>query len=366
MNTNTVCIFPDTMPRAEVLFPLVQVFEPIVYLRAVEKDNPPVADLAQLCQEMIEQGLVRYDCPAPLADNRDRFLQLVHDLQYRRDDYAGQLSNLSLAGLGSRKTESKTTIISTLLKETGVENGQDEERMQVLWQARLVLKLGETFDREQADLQENLTRIAARENGLIKELRKEDNQPFSLTRSLIAADGKTDGQLRLRLKAWSRLFGLGDTQLTAEAFITTGRDSFELLLEQYEQDQGVAPTALLSLLLPCCPPDGEVTGLRTRLQQEAAEYITICRNILAQPALISDSDRKILDGPESQWAELLEQLYPAAEYGRCILSLSHLSGIDPGRFFLETFGRDEDEILETPEVQRAGAVIGILEHQPQQ
>jgi hypothetical protein len=354
------------MPRADVLFPLVQVFEPIVYLRAVEDDNPPAAELAPLCQKIVEQGIVSYDCPAPLDDNRDRFLQLVHDLQHRRDDYAGQLSNLSLAGLGSRKTESKTTIISTLLKETGVTNERDEERMQILWQARLVLKLGEIFDREQTDLQEHLDQIASRENGLIKELRKEDSQPFSLTQSLAAADAATDGQLRLRLKAWSRLSGLGNTPPAAGIYITTSHDSFDPLLEQYEQDQGIVPQPLLHLMLPCCPPDDEAAvDQRSKFQQDAADYIATLRNILAQPAPISDSDRKMLEGQGSPWAALLEQQYPAAEYGRCTLSLSHLAGISPGRFFLETFGRDEDEILEIPDIPSSGMVIGILERQQQ-
>lgn len=361
MNTNTVCLFPDTMPRAEVLFPLVQVFDPIVYLRAVEDDNPDTDALSELCREMTDQGLVRYDCPAPLAENRDRFLALINDLQHRRDDYAGQLSNLSLAGLGSRKTESKTTIISTLLKQTGIENSRDEQLMQVLWQARLVLKLGENFDIEQAELQQNLERISARENGMIKELREEAHQPFSLTMSLSAADAQTDGQLRLRLKAWSRLFGLGDKRISAGGFITTSRDSFDLLLEQYEQIHHVVPQPMLNLLLPCLQSGVDFVRQRTAFQDEAAELVKTCRKILAEPAQVTGKDRIKLDGTESQWAELVEKYYPAAEYPRCTLTLSHLPAVEVSRLFLETFGRDEDEIQKTSREQPAGAVIGILE-----
>ncbi len=363
MNTNTVCLFPDTMPRAEVLFPLVQVFEPIVYLRAVEDDSPETAGLPELCRELTDQGLVRYDCPAPLAGNRDRFLALVHDLKHRRDDYAGQLSNLSLAGLGSRKSESKTTIISTLLKQTGIENSIDEQLMQVLWQARLVLKLGESFDLEQAELKKNLERISARENGLVEELRKEDNQPFSLTTSLSAADAQPDGQQRLRLKAWSRLFGLGEKRISAGAFVTSSRDSFDLLIEQYEQNHNIVPQPMLNLILPCLQPGIDFFKQRTAFQDEAADLINTFQNILAGSAQVTDEDRDNLDGPESPWAELLEKHYPAAEYTRCSLTLANLPEVDAGRFFLETFGRDEDKIQETVEVQRTGAVIGVLESQ---
>ena len=351
------------MPRAEVLFPLVQVFTPIVYLRAVEDDIPDPANLSEPTREMIDQGLVRYDCPAPLADNRDRFLALIDDLQHRRDDYAGQLSNLSLAGLSSRKSESKTTIISTLLQQTGVDDSADEQLMQVLWQARLVLKLGESFDLEQAELKKNLERISARESGLVEELRQETSQPFSLTTSLSAADARPDGQQRLRLKAWSRLFGLGKNRFSAGAFITTRRDSFDLLLEQYEQMHAVLPQPLLRLLLPGLQPGTDAARQRAAFQEDAAELISSCRKILADPDTITDQDFSDLDGAESQWARVLEKHYPLEEYPRCTLTLCHLPGVDIGKFFLETFGRDEDEAQEPGKKQQTGTVIGVLEAQ---
>ncbi len=364
MNTDTVCIFPDTMPEAEILFPLVQVFEPIVYLRPVENDPPAGEDLSSLCREMIDQELIRFSCPAPLTENRDRFLQLVHDLQQRRDDYAGQLGHLSLAGLGrGGKTESKTSIISTLLKQTGIQSEQDEQQIMVLWQARVVLKLAEIFDREQRELQAGLERISDRENGLLHELREEGNQPFSLTRSLENAAGRTDGQLRQRLKAWSRLFALGTEQIPASTFITTSRDAIDLLLEQYGLEQETLPRALLELQLPGGHTGDTATEQRAAFQEDGAGLIKNLQELLQHPGNVNKQIHTALNGLHSEWADLLEHHYPARENSRCTLTLYFLPAIDPGRLFLQTFGHDEDDIRQKTKDAAGALVIGLLQEQ---
>jgi hypothetical protein len=364
MNTDTVCIFPDTIPEAEILFPLVQVFEPIVYLRPVENDPPAGADLSPFCREAAEPGLIRFACPAPLAEDRDRFLQLVRDLQERRDDYAGQLSNLSLAGIGrGGKAETKTSIIGTLLKQTGIRKGQDEQQIMVLWQARLVLKLAEIFDREQKELHNSLKRISKRENGLLHELREEDNQPFSLTRSLNSGAGKTDGQLRQRLKAWSRLFSLGSEQPAASIFITTSRDASDLLLEQYTLKQKIQPQPLLELQLPGGHETDTAAEQRTVFQKDAAELIGTLHELLQHPGEVDEQKHAALNGRHCKWADLLEHHYPARENSRCTLTLYSLPAIDPGNLFLETFGRDEDEVRKKTEDTPETLVIGLLEEQ---
>jgi hypothetical protein len=365
MNTNTVCIFPDTMVKAEVLFPLVQVFEPVVYLRPVENDLPVTADLSSLCREMVDLDLVRFDCPAPLLDNRDRFVHLVHDLQHRRDDYAGQLSHLSLAGLGnSGKTETKTSIISTLLKQTGIQNEEDEQRTMILWQARLLLKLGEIFDREQKDLQENLERISVREKGLLDELRKDNEQPFSLSKITTASSEKTDSQLRLRLKAWSRLFGLGSHPITASVFITTSRDAFDLISEHYESMHEQHPQKILKLLLPGGHENDTFAEQRTAFRDDASDLVAAVHRLLDNPETLNEEDQSALNGPESNWATLLEQHYPAAKNSRCTLSLYSLPSVNPEKLFLETFGRDENDVKKGAEESgRTGVIFGILEEQ---
>ena len=364
MNKMKICIFPDTMPRIEVLFPLVQVFEQVVYLRSVENDDPDEADQSSLYREMLDLGLVRFTCPAPLAENRDRFLQLVHDLQHRRDDYAGQLSNLSLAGLGSREgTESKTSIIGTLLKQTGIEQTkEDEERAMVLWQARLVLKLGEIFDLEQKELQEHLNKISDREQGLLEKLREENEQPFSLTRALNNAGSITDGQLRLRLKGWSRLFALGNEQIAGSVFITTNRETLDQLSEHYESIHNRQPKQILSLLLPAGRTGETFAEQRDGFRKEGAELLEAIDTLLKQKHPDTEKAAPTLEGPDSDWARLLEHHFPATDNGRCTLTLYAVPDISPADLFLESFGRSEDELqLPDSAEQNSTAIIGILE-----
>jgi hypothetical protein len=365
INNKSACIFPDTIPRGEVLFPLLQVFEQVVYLRPVENDVPVAADLPTLCREMVDLDLVRFDCPAPLLDNRDRFVRLVHDLQHRRDDYAGQLSHLSLAGLSnSRKTETKTSIISTLLKQTGIQEEPDEQRIMLLWQARLLLKLGEMFDREQKDLQKNLEQISVREKGLLEELRKDNEQPFSQGKSITANSEKTEGQLRLRLKAWSRLFGLGSRPIASSIFITTNRDAFDLLSEHYESVHEEQPQKILNLLLPGGRKNDTFAEQRSAFRNAASDLIAAFHRLLENPESIHDEDRSSLNGADCNWATLLEQHYPVAENSRCILSLYSLPSVNPGRLFLETFGRDEDDVENrAKEGGQTGVILGIVEEQ---
>ncbi len=363
MNTQSVCIFPDTMPRAEILFPLVQVFAPVVYLRAMENDEPAAEELSPLCREMAAEELIRFAAPAPLGPNRERFLQLVHELQTRPDDYAGQLSQLSLAGLGRRKSESRTTIIGSLLKQSGLADSGEEQRELVLWQARLVLKLGDFFDRDQEELQRNLDRISALEQGLIEELREDREQPFSLTRLLNSTGGRTDNQLRLRLKAWSRLFALGESPPGTAIFVTAGRDALELLLDRYEQDHGLMPGVDLQLLLPGGRESSDFAEQRQRFLEQSAKLQDLLAAVLEQPAAGNQEAVASLNGEESDWAALVEENFPRAKNGRCSLSLYRLPGVNAAKLFLDTFGRDEDDLQAEENPAKTDLLIGLLEEE---
>ena len=357
---NSATVFPEINPTEPILFPLIQLFDEIVYIRPVENNDPVDEESKPFLPLLRKQGLVRSVCPAPLAENRDRFLHLIHDLQNRRDDYAGQLGSLSLAGMSDPgNNESKSSIISSLLKQGGIKDGDDQEREKILWQARLVLKLGEMLDLEQQELQQSMNRIANREKGLFDELRKEQNQPFALTEP-DNSPTVTDSQMRLRLKAWARLFGLGEQPVEGLFFVTANRDGFDLLLEQYElsqQEKGVQKnqtTELLTIQLPAVVRNDDVLEQRTGFREAGAELLEYFQTIGGQDS--QDDPAPYL----SQWEELLEQHYPAAEYGRCTLTIHALPEMNPAKLFIDTFGRDADE-LPDPVAKRLHTVfLGLL------
>ncbi|WP_457573391.1 hypothetical protein [Desulfolithobacter sp.] len=366
MHTQPVIIFPDTIPSRDMLLPLVQVFAPVVYCQPVErkKNDCPEEGEDPLVRTLIDQDLCQLFAPAPLGQNRERFLHLVRDLQTRRDDYAGQLGHLTLAGIGSSgrpDQETRTSIIGSLLAGKGIESREEQEQEMILWQARLILKLAELLDDEQRQLQAELDRISNREHQLFQELRSENGEPFSLTGALLSASGTTDGQLRLRLKAWARLFGLGRSWPgSSRILVTRSRDALDLLIEEYPKvvEDG-RPTQLFSIELPAnLAQHQDLPGLRQRLQEEGSELLEKLHE-----AMETVENGGFQEAEEDSWQKLLEAVYPARSCGRCRLTMIDFPKTSADQFFLQTFGSD-DALTPSPpaaDQEQPGTVVGVLE-----
>ncbi|NOX80811.1 MAG: hypothetical protein GXP57_06960 [Deltaproteobacteria bacterium] len=350
---------------AQVLIPLVQVFEPIVYCRPVENE---AAETDSGCAELLEQGLCRFFAPAPLEADRDRFLRLVADLHNRRDDYAAQLSRLSLASLpsGSRpEPESKGSILTSLLHSHGIEGRQKEKLILLLWQARLLLKLGEFFDAEQESLRQEMQKISEKQRGLFTELSKDPVNPFSLTEQLSSsAAAAADNWQRLRLRAWARIFALGLPLPEAPAiFITRSSDAVDRLADEYERRHGNLPGLVLDLPLPAgYSGTGQPAEQRNLFRREGADLLARLDGLLADPAKVSEQDRAVFQDPAGPWGSLLERCFPAGGRDRRRLSLYDFTGTEAGRLFLDSFGRDEDDGLQEKNLPAgdSGILIGLL------
>ena len=365
MNTKKIsaCIFPETVPGDAILFPLVQVFTPIVYCRAVEDDEIPEILHTSLARKLEAADLCRVHVSSPLGEQRERFLALINDLKNRGDDYAARLKNLSLSGIGRggrSKRESKNSIIENLLQSKGVQDAVREEWEMLLWQARLLLKLGEIFDGEQLIIKRDLEKISELENGLFSELRREQGQPFSLTKNISSATGRTDGLQGLRLKAWTRLYCLGDNRpaVAPDCFVTTNQDAVELLIEEYEKNGDSNARCFLELLLP-----SRVSGtFQPESLQALQEHELFGRlqTLLADPMAGLKEQTDDFADDTGVWAELLETIYPAVDHGRCRLHLYALPKVQPCRLFMESFGSDHDPRPE-PLSEVGDTVIGRLE-----
>ncbi len=286
------CVFPDTLPKDEMLFPLVQCFAEAVYLAAAENDLPDVNDIPPLAGQLLAQGLLRFHCPAPLGADQERFLRLIKELRQRPGDYIG----LSLAGNSGSGMESQDAIVSALRRQSGGAAAEDKERAALLWQARLVLKLGESADRQEEEIRQSLRRITLREQRLLRTLRDEEAALSAVT-ELPASESR---RARLRLKAWRQLLVGGSQPLPACAFVTADRDAFDGIMEE----NGTAAQTLLELPLPAWLAGGNFAEKRARFQHEAAALIS---------GLPHSFDLKA-------WKTLLEQVYPKAKHGRCLLA----------------------------------------------
>ncbi len=361
-NRLTACIFPDTVPGDAILFPLVQIFHPLVYCQAVEEDEIP-CDLASSVRNQLEEaGLCRIHVPAPLGEHRQRFLALIKDLATQKDDYAVRLKNLALSGIGldaRSKRESKSSIIDNLLQGQRIVDQAGEKRKMLLWQARLVLKLGEIFDGEQGTLHREMERIAQKEEGLFSELRREQADPFSFTQNMQTGMGSNDGLLQLRLKAWTRLFCLGTRKLEEfSCFVTTNQDALDLLVEKYERDEENHARPLPVILLPTgCNQDTWQKELQD-FQDQGMDLLADLAEILRGDTLPGDEDT--FSSGDGTWAQLLDTIYPRSLHGRCRLHLYRFGAAESCELFMETFGR-EDEQARGLKKSAKGLLVGRLE-----
>ncbi len=360
MKKMSAVIFPDTVPSAQVLIPLVLVFEPVVYCQPVENDDSS-APQGLLCETMQKESRCTIYAPAPLGENRDRFMHLAQDIGQRRDNYAEQLAHISLAGISSNyqaRAESQSSILSSLLAGHGIDATAQEKKEKLLWQARLVLKLGEQYDRDQLIIAEDIESIRQREQNLFAEVSHDDENPFILTRKLTLLNSSSDGMQRLRLKAWSRLFGLGTKPLAGErVFISMDSGAIERLCDEYQHCCGKRPAPFLTLLLPAYSFDEKrfMEQLQQFLEQET-DQLSRLSGLLSNP---SSSDNEI----NKTWNTAVEQYFPYTTYGRRQLLLYYLPGIRPRELFLNSFGHDDELRTDISVDMHQDVILGLLSDQ---
>ncbi|MCI5147833.1 MAG: hypothetical protein D3916_00185 [Candidatus Electrothrix sp. MAN1_4] len=379
MSVDFAYIFPNTLPEDEFVFPLAQLFEQLFFLRPVEEDqsetdSPLVhAMLHAMADQQEANKIINYFCPSRLGRDRDVFLGLLRDICLRPGDYAGHLAQLSAGRVPAvQEDETEHSIINTLLDQTGIRagsgehtlesgKGQEENAASRLWQARMLLKLGEFVDRQHIEIRRSLDRTTQEQKELLKELRREEwASDVDLPTTLPAEEIPLE-QVRLRLKAWSRLFSLSAGGFHNTAFITQDSDALEALLECYQQKYPDTPQRLFSLPLPMLGDVGdvghaenEVLDRRNRFQEKAGSLLAAIRTLPTRSRQSVFSKQQ-----EAAWGDLLEQHYPAAEHGRCFLTLYSLADVVPQHLFLETFAW-QDKYFSGEGHEKAGMFLGNL------
>jgi hypothetical protein len=332
MDPMTACILPETVPAEEIVSPLLQVFGRIVYTQAVE-DEPLEPDiLSPFIREMFAAERLLLHIPAPLGAERDRFLTLARDLQNRRDDYAGQLSMLTLAGLGQREAKESGSAILSQLLHRGNKEAEGEREGMLLWQARLVLKLAEVHDNNQREIRAALGRISKRQEQLLEELREEAISPFALTGSLSeSAAAEVDPTLPHRLRAWSALFCCQPFPWRSPVFVTTHQSAVDTLEETGERLCRQSPRLLATFDLPAgygWPAGDETTG--PAMPRNTLQDLVQCGK---RPAA---DLAQLLPGWADQWNRTYGHRFPGEDPG-CRLSVHSLSGITAPTLFSAAF-----------------------------
>lgn len=359
MNKITACIFPETLPDEGLLFPLVQVFETLVHLQTIENDPRPEPESPFIQELRRRQELLGFTS-VPLGGQREHFLTLARDIATRGHDYITQLGMLTLADMNPRKaTESKSSIIATLMRSNDTPERKDEEEI-LLWQARLVLKLGELFDRDQKALSKALQGIDARQDALLAELREDTDSLFSYPTNTRTIAREADGTLRHRLRAWSRLFFHHPSPLEQpQIFVTSHDEAMAILQEIYEKNHGQPPEQVLILDLPAASgPWSMDLPVSKRLLENCPELRTTLEALVTTVHGGAEQGGNLHS--EHQWQQQCEIQFPAEHYGRTRLELYLFPGIAPERLFLESFAGGAAGENDRKTTAFPGTIVGLL------
>jgi hypothetical protein len=263
----------------------------------------------------------------------------LDELRSRRDDFASQLSRLSIASLGGGLAgESSASILDDLRRAAPA-----EQRERLLWQSRLILSLAAMQAEEQEDLRSELERINARRRSMLDELKKDWDHEQALPREpkemeSIAPPPDHSPQL---LRAWARLYAAGslaaDFPDCSTVLVTANPLGAEALREAAAKGlaaagQDVVPDPLVRISLP--RPKTTDQGFEEQIE---ALYL---RGAALRQALAADQAPDPLE--LTAWEEAVAELFP----GPCArLTWYCFHQVIPSRLLLEAFARQEDQDL---------------------
>ncbi len=255
MNTLDTLFFPDTSPLARHRLPFLLLFNSLHLLEVVESEGEDLPEP----DTFMEKGFCQVHSPVPLGEDRTRFLHLIDDIKNRKDSYASQLSSLTLASLSNQSTSdsSKQAILSSLMGNDQSSDTPEEKEREKLWQARLILKIGEILDQEEEELNKHLAAIDSSEIEMFHRLQGRLDQddasedPFN---EILALREKMSrprpSMIKKRFNAWNRLLQTTSLADNFALWSSHRSEAVDLLFEQYEKKTNREPALLLQLPLP--------------------------------------------------------------------------------------------------------------------
>ncbi len=281
--------------------------------------------------------------PCPLGEDRNRFLRLVADIKTGKDDYAAQLSSLTLAGMTTapaREQESERSIVRSL---SGTEELPAETRRQQvaekIWQARLVLAIAELLDQEEEEIALNMAVLEDEEKVLFKELQGEDEiedeeNPFAELAARRESMHGNAASIKNRFKAWRTFFLAGEIE-ECEMFLAGDKESGDILLEMYQQKTGHQAPLIAGLQLPgfigwnSSEASTIVRKFISKNGTSLAAIEELFKDLSGQAA--TPGQRLELTDPQlalaDAWEKLLVADFPVEQFGRISVSFHLLPGL---------------------------------------
>lgn len=327
MNIPETLYFPDTALLSERQTPLFLLFSRVSIIQVVEGDERsemlPVDSYrdSRFCQVLPLH---------PLKSDGNRFLNLINDIKNRKDDYAAQLSHITLASMSERKSkddETEQQIISSLLgKKADSDDAAAAVKEQMLWQDRLVLKIAEILDREEEEVAQALLFLEDSEADIFSSLKgdseeEEDENIYDNMSKLTEKLGSPRlKSIEKRLRAWFRF--IIDADLPEyPIWSTTRTEVADVLFENHEKKHNRPPERIGFIDLPTKPWSAGTDVLEatehfhSTCDLKLADFFDM---VLEASSDITASDR--FSEFTEQWKSLLDARFPQRATGRTAVS----------------------------------------------
>lgn len=330
MNSFDTLFFPETDIFNERRYPLLLFFTPLHFLQVLEPR--PKAVTGSEGDIFLDRGLCQAHIPASLGDNREQFLRLILDISEQKEQLVEQFSGLAIeptsAGSDTKTFDFKHGIVSSLLREYGVEHNTSEENLK-LWQARMVLAIAERHDHNEEALREQLLFFNEEDIAMFRSLQgandSNEEDPFSELENIKARLEKTrSGDIIQRFKAWLCLLQNHHVP-SVKVWLASTRESAEQIFSRFEFASNAHAVPLLKLALPAhITASGKYVVEQIEAFQQATTHI--------HQGLVADFDRIVTDVPyvrdlhesllpygtdwAEQWEGVLQDFFPASSNGR--------------------------------------------------
>lgn len=350
MNTLESLYFPGTEIYSGSQFPVFLLFSKLHVLQPVED-----VETADTSADIFKTtGYCQAHTPCPLGDNRDRFLHLIRDIKDRKDDYAAQLSSLTVASMSAKKAsidDSSQGIVASLLGGHGLETTPEADDDVELWQARLVLKIGEILDFEEEEVAMQMAMLDDEENGLFKtlqgELAEEDESLADELKQLKEKINRPSAStINKRLAAWSRLYNAGSIE-NNQIWLTHMPEVADTLLERYEEHHNQPACKIAELALPANIGWSKVDSIDVINSFRKDNGDLLDRLTRA----ISENNSHRLASLQTEWNQAIEASFPESINGLAQLTFYN---------FTES---SIAELLGKEKCDEAGKLLGVIHWQ---
>jgi hypothetical protein len=330
---SSALILPDTEPSIHDIAKLLFFFNSLTYYLATETDTE-----SPIGEKLFKNCCTGY-APAPLHEDLNRFKRLLSEMENGRPDdfarlFSSEQSPIATGQIRDRDESSADSVVSAL------HNDDDKKKhasyRERLWQARLILKLAEMFDKKVREVTQGLARISKDEQKIFASLEglngtetagteqsldfEKLGQPEKKTENY--ADHPSTGPSTLvpiRLKAWTELFLADSSPDRPFILVTPSPECGSTILDRYENICDSQPQKLFSLSVPTVPGLGfsdstyeHYTASRKEFRLAAEDNLKHFGKFLRETALStatstdSHKDMSKLAEHIAAWEELIQ------------------------------------------------------------